>query len=318
MIVAFPAVSHPAPEHRPPMAVSSLFVIHNPVAGRGKGAQAWRRIEPQLVRSGVRYEAARTEAPRHAETLAERAAQDGWDAVVAVGGDGTVQQAAAGLLRAAGGEPTLPLGIIGVGSGNDFIKMINGHRRRPADAVEHLLTAEPKRFDVGRIGNRYFTNGVGAGFDAQVAIQASRIRRLRGMALYGWALLRVLRNLRAPRIQLTLDGNLVLDRKLTLVTVGNGACHGGGFWICPDARPDDGLFDVCIADELSRARLLQVIPRVMRGTHVRLPEVEILRARHVLIRSPDAFPVHADGEIFSEATHELELEVLPGRLTVLT
>jgi diacylglycerol kinase (ATP) len=237
--------------------------------------------------------------------------------VVAVGGDGTVQQVAAGLRKAAGTGPTLPLGIVSVGSGNDFIKMLNLPLQRPAPAVERLLLATPRRVDIGRIGNRYFTNGAGVGFDAQVAIQASRIRRLRGMALYGWAVLRVVRNLRAPHIRLTLDGTTVADRPLTLVTVGNGACHGGGFWICPGARPDDGLFDICIASELSRARLLRVLPDVMRGTHVGLPEVEILQARRVEIYSPDPLPVHADGEIFSEGTHELELEILPGRLTVL-
>jgi diacylglycerol kinase (ATP) len=299
------------------MPVRSYFVIHNPTAGRGAAPGVWKKIEPVLRSAGVRYAYAATEAPQHAEALAEQAALDGWNAVVAVGGDGTVQQVAAGLMRAAAGEVTVPLGIVGVGSGNDFIKLLDLPPQHPAAATRRLLEAHPRAVDIGRIGGRFFTNGVGIGFDAQVAMQASQIRWLRGMPLYGWALLKVLRSLRTPHIRLTLDGRTVLDRPLTLVTVGNGACHGGGFWICPDARPDDGLFDVCVAEALSIPRLLQLIPHVMRGTHVRLPEVQVHRARHVHITSPDPLPMHADGEVFGDNVHEVEMELLPGRLTVL-
>jgi diacylglycerol kinase (ATP) len=299
------------------MAVRSYFVIHNPTAGRGAAARVWERIEPVLREAGVRYERAVTEAPRHAEALAERAAGDGWDAIVAVGGDGTVQQAAAGLMQAANGGPTLPLGIIGVGSGNDFIKLLDLPQQQPEAATRRLLQSHPRSVDIGRVGERYFTNGVGIGFDAQVAIQASRIRYLRGLPLYGLALLKVLRALRTPHMRITLDGETVIDRRLTLATIGNGGCHGGGFWICPDARTDDGLFDVCVADAMSPPQLLRLVPRVMRGTHVRMPEVHVHRARHVHITSPDPLPVHADGEILGDAVHELELELLPGRLTVL-
>jgi diacylglycerol kinase (ATP) len=300
-----------------PMASRSFFVIHNPTARRGAAAGVLRRITPVLRDAGIRFEVAATEAPRHAEELAENAARGGWDAVVAVGGDGTVQQAAAGLMNAANGAPTIPLGIVGVGTGNDFIKLLGLPLQKPEAATRRLLAGAPRAVDIGRAGGRYFTNGVGIGFDAQVAIEASKVRRLRGMPLYGWALLKVLRSLQSTPIRLMLDGEVVADRPLTLVTIGNGGCHGGGFWICPDARPDDGLFDVCIAEALSVPRLLHLIPHVMRGTHTRLPEVEIRRARRVRVSSPVPLPMHADGEIFGEAIHDVEIEILPGRLTVL-
>jgi len=299
------------------MSARSYFVIHNPTAARGGAAGVARRLEPVLDDSGVDYRIVSTETPRHAETLAEQAALEGWDAVVAVGGDGTVQQVAAGLLRASGEAPTIPLGIVGVGNGNDFIKLLDLPPQQPEAAIRRVLAAEPRAVDVGRVGTRYFTNGVGIGFDAQVAIEASKIRRLRGMPLYAWAVIKVLRSLRSPRIRLTLDGTTILDQPLTIVTVGNGACHGGGFWICPNARPDDGLFDVCVADAVSLPRLLRLLPNVMRGTHVHMPEVTVHRARHVHISSPDPLPMHADGEIFGDAIHEVSMEILPGRLTVL-
>ncbi|HEX2093923.1 MAG TPA: hypothetical protein VHG28_16080, partial [Longimicrobiaceae bacterium] len=179
------------------------------------------------------------------------------------------------------------------------------------------LAAEPRRVDAGRVGDRYFINGVGIGLDARVGIEAARVRRLRGTAIYLWALARVLPGFRPPQIRVELDGEVVADRPLTLVTAANGGCHGGGFWICPGARIDDGALDVCVADAFGTLGILDLLPRVMRGTHVGRPGVHMLHGRRLRVTSPGPLPVHADGEIVAEATHELEIEVLPGRLTML-
>src|SRR5690606_11312996 len=151
----------------------------------------------------------RTERRGHAAELAERAVDERWGAVIAVGGDGVVHEVANGLMRRAGEGASLPLGIIPVGSGNDFVKMLGVPPHRPADAVRRLVGAQPRQVDVGCVrrhdsgggppGTWYFTNGVGVGFDAQVATHARGIRRLRGAAIYGWALLKTLSQLRAPR-----------------------------------------------------------------------------------------------------------------------
>jgi diacylglycerol kinase (ATP) len=208
--------SPPHPSAPVLMAARSYFVIHNPTAGRGRAGGAWARIEPIFRDAGVRYTAAATERPDHAEYLAEGAARQGWDVVVAVGGDGTVQQTATGLMRASADGVTIPLGIVGVGSGNDFIKLLDLPMQQPEAAAHRVLNGSTRRLDIGRINGRYFTNGVGIGFDAQVAIEASRVRHLRGMPLYGWALLKVLRALRTPHIRLVLDGTVVADRKATV------------------------------------------------------------------------------------------------------
>lgn len=299
------------------MPARRFYVIVNPAASRGHALGAWEPARRVLDAASAEYEVALTERPRHATELAERAARDGWSAVVAVGGDGTVHEVANGLLRASAGETTRPLGIIGVGTGNDFIKRLGLPRRHPAKAAARLLHAEPRQVDAGRLDEEYFTNGVGVGFDARVAIEARRVRGLRGMAVYAAALVRVLRHHRTPRMRLHLDGRLIVDRPLTLITVANGPCHGGGFWLCPDARLNDGALDLCVADALTPAQLLPLVPRVMRGTHVTRPDVQMLRGHSVHISSDEPLPVHADGEIYSEAAHELKLEVLPGRLTVL-
>lgn len=298
------------------MQAARYYVILNPAAGRGAAARAHRAIRAVLDAAGVRYRIEETQAPGHAVELARRAVAGGWDAVVAAGGDGTVHEVANGLVREAGDGPTVPMGIVPVGSGNDFAKLV-GAPLDPAAATRHVLAAVPRRVDVGRVGERFFTNGVGIGLDARVGIEAAKVRRLRGIAIYLWALARVLPGFRPPRIRVELDGVEVADRPLTLVTVANGGCHGGGFWICPGARIDDGSLDVCVADALRIPGILNLLPRVMRGSHVGRPGVHMHHARRIRITSPDPLPVHADGEVLAEAAHELEIEVLPGKLTVL-
>jgi diacylglycerol kinase (ATP) len=294
-----------------------FYVILNPAADRGGAERSWGRARSELERSGAAFELVRTTRGGEATELAAAASRGVWRAVVAVGGDGTVQEVANGLLRGSAVGEGPPLGVIAVGSGNDFVKLLGLPRDRPRAAVRHLLEGTVRQVDVGRVGDRYFTNGVGIGFDARVAVEARKIQRLRGLAIYAWALVKVLRRHSTPWMRVELDGVVVADRELTLVTVGNGACHGGGFWICPGALIDDGLLEVCIADALSVRRLLPLLPRVMRGTHVGHPAVEMHAARTIRITSREPVAVHADGEILSEGTTSLEMEILPGRLAVL-
>lgn len=309
------------------MAISEYFVVLNPASDRGRAARLGPVVERAFRAEGARAHVARTEGPRHAVELAERAAVEGWPAVVAVGGDGIVHEVANGLMRAAGTEPTIPLGVVGAGSGNDFVKMIGLNRCSPELAARRIVAASPREVDIGEVARWvtdsgppapwYFTNGVGLGFDAQVAVQASRIRHLRGMAIYVVAVMRVLHNLGAPRMRVMVDGAEVADRRLVLTTVANGGCHGGSFWLCPTARVDDGLFDVLVGDARSVWGVLKLIPRVMRGRHLTQRGVALHQGSRVVITSEDPLPIHADGEIIGEGVREIELRMLPGRLRVL-
>ena len=293
------------------------FVILNPTAGRGAAARAWPAVRAALEAGGATVHLAETRAQGDATALAESAARDGWPAVVAVGGDGTVHEVANGLLRASTDAETAPaMGIVAVGSGNDFA-LLARVPRDPAEAARRIASGAERRVDVGRVGERWFTNGVGMGLDAYVAVEANRNRRFRGMAIYLWALAKVLRRFRPPVIRVEIDGGEVMERPMTLVSVGNGGRHGGGFWFCPQARIDDGLLDVCACDGLGTLRILRFLPMVMRGTHVGESCVHMRTARRVRITSETPVPVHADGEILFEAARELEIEVAPGRLRLL-
>jgi diacylglycerol kinase (ATP) len=304
-----------------------FYVVFNPQASRGGARRARKPIEEAFRREGVTYQIVATERRGHAVELAHAAAAAGWSVVVAVGGDGIVHEVVNGLMRAGDAGLTVPqLGIIPIGSGNDFIKMLGIPPHNPAEAVRRIVHGQSRVADVGRVSRHvsgdgppgvwYFANGVGVGFDAQVARHARGIQRLRGLAIYAWALVKTLRDLRAPRIQVIVDGATVADHPLILTTVSNGPCHGGSFWLCPGARVDDGLLDILVADARSLPAVIRLVPLVMFGKHLGQAGVRLMRGRHVEVRSEEALPIHADGEIVAEWVREMVIEVNPGRLTV--
>lgn len=309
------------------MPLQECLVILNPASDRGRAARAGAAAMDALLAAGVRAELATTDRRGHATEIARAAASERGIPVLAVGGDGLVHEVVNGLLLAAGGASSAPLGVVPMGSGNDFAKMLGIPPRRPREAVTRILTGRPRGVDVGwvrrcvaergRAGEWAFVNGLGIGFDAQVAAEASRIRRLRGLAIYVAALARTLPRLRAPRMRIAVDGREVADRPLLLATIANGGCHGGGFWLCPDARIDDGALDVLTADPKDAWEAVRLALRVLRGAHLGAPGVFMDRGARVQVWSEEPLPVHADGEIVVEGVRELEVEILPGRLTVL-
>lgn len=311
----------------PSPSADAYFVIFNPAASRGSAARSRPAIEAAFRVAGTRCVLVPTEGRDHARELAARAALEPWRAIVAVGGDGIVHETVNGLMQATGEGVTPPLGVVPLGSGNDFVKMLGIPAHRPADAIRRMLTAPTRQVDVGRVTRYtgeggppapwYFTNGLGVGFDAQVAQHASRVKRLRGVAIYAWGIVRALRELRNPRMEVVLDGSLIADRPLILTTISNGPCHAGNFWLCPGARVDDGELDILIADARPTGQLLRLLPRVVKGKHLDAPGVHLLRGKHVTVRSEEPLAIHADGEVVAEWVRELEIEVLPGRLTVL-
>ncbi|MFN8446093.1 MAG: diacylglycerol kinase family protein [Caldilineaceae bacterium] len=296
--------------------MSDAKLICNPMAGRGRAGQLLPEIRSTLKSLGMATDAVATRAPGDAIQLAAEAHQAGFPLVIAVGGDGTVNEVANGLVQAAQDQIAGQLGVIPVGTGNDFFKML-----RPKDnwhvACTHIAERKIQRCDVGRVNNRYFVNNVGIGFDAQVGIEAQKIRWLRGQAVYVLALARnMLYSYRTPQVTLKLDDQTI-KQSITLCTIGNGRCSGGGFWLTPNAEIDDGWLDVCFVNALSKPRILALVPRVMKGTHIHDAEVRTVRAKRISIASSEPLPVHADGEILYTEAHQLEIEILPAKLEVV-
>jgi diacylglycerol kinase family enzyme len=171
--------------------------------------------------------------------------------------------------------------------------------------------------DVGRVNGRVFVNTVGIGFDAQVGIEAQKIKRLKGQAVYLAALARaLLLAYRTPEVVIQYDGE-TLTQRITMLTIGNGRCTGGGFWLTPQAEIGDGLLDVCVVHGMGRPQIMALVPRVLKGEHTTSPRVQMKRGRRITITSPEPLAVHADGEILYTDARTLEIEILPGCLPML-
>lgn len=295
--------------------------IMNPAAGHGRAGRRRKRLEGVLEAAGLDYTLLLTEGPGHAAALARQAAEGG-EVVVAVGGDGTVQEVVRGVV-ASGAE--VHLGVLPMGTGNDFVKMLGMPRSVPA-AVEALARTRPKAVDYGLVrwegdeggAETPFVNAVGVGFDARVAEAAAALKYLPGLAGYLAAALRTLRCWRPPVVQVVAEaGGLRYSGPLFLITAGNGICSGGGFFLTPEASAVDGLLDVCLIEGLAPGRVLQLIPRVLRGRHGTAAEVHLCRAAALQITSEVPLPVHADGEVLTGAARRIEIRAVAGGLSVL-
>jgi len=301
------------------------FVIVNPTSGRGNAGKAIPLIEGLLRSHHLDYKLARTERPWHAAELAEAAARDGYDVVAIASGDGTANEALNGLMRAReAGFNSAAFTILPVGTGNDTLLGLGSHRGLE-DGVRALAENHRRTIDVGIVRGgeypegRYFANGIGIGFDAMVGFEAVKVRWAVGLIPY---LIGVIRTIflyfNAPLVVITLDGKTHTQRSL-MTSVMNGRRMGGGFMMAPEALPDDGLLDLCVATEATRLRLFQLIPYFLKGTQATQPEVKMVRARTAKVRAIEGtLPAHADGEMVCVQGQELEVEIIPAALEFVT
>src|SRR3989442_7739987 len=242
-------------------------VVLNPAAGRGAAARALDPIAREFHRQGWSVEVERTEGPGHGAELAARAVQAGAQRIVAVGGDGTVHDVANGLLRdgrgGAGGD--VALGVVPIGSGNDFAKLAGVYRHSPVRAVRRLVTAQTARFDAGLVCGEYFVNSVGFGFGPEVVRVRNAMPGLSGVASYFVPVVRAYVRVRPPRFEVRARG-FAETGNMMMVEVCNGTTAGGSYRFAPDALPGDGRLDVCVVRRVSLLRFLMAVPRGVGGT----------------------------------------------------
>ena len=292
----------------------------NPAAGRGAAARALDPIAREFHHQGWSVEVERTERPGHGAELAARAVQAGAQRIVAVGGDGTVHDVANGLLRhgLGGRGEDVALGVVPIGSGNDFAKLVGVYRHSPVRAVRRLVTAaQTARFDAGLVCDEYFVNSVGFGFGPEVVRVRNAMPGLSGFASYFVPVLRAFVRFRPPRLEVRARG-FAETGNMMVVEVCNGTTAGGSYRFAPDAQPGDGRLDVCLVRRVSLLRFLMALPRVMRGTHATMREVALFQTREVAIRSLDGpLLLHVDGELREPDARECTVRVEPGRLKVM-
>ena len=293
-------------------------VIVNPAAGARKTFKRWPEIQGYLQRTGIKYDCHFTDGAGHATSLAREAASDGYRFLVAVGGDGTVNEVANGLLTSKNASETT-LGIVSTGTGNDLIRSL-GIPDDCAAACKCLSGENRIRIDVGMIkytakgkpGERYFVNAAGVGFDGEIAENVEKMPKNLGHTVpFVMGLLRTLPSYRNKNVKLSIDGKSA-DKRVLSIIVTNGAYFGGGMKVAPDALTSDKKFEVVTIGDIGKLELLRVFPRVYKGTHVTHPMVRIERAETVSIESPDRTLIQADGELLGESP--VTFTIVPGAL----
>ncbi len=288
------------------MSILHAKVIVNPVAGAYSTRRKWPRINKLLRHVGLSFDYEFTEGVGHAVELARVAASDGYRYVVAVGGDGTVNEVANGILHSAGSVNTV-LGVVSTGTGGDFVRSV-GIPRDYTSACSCLTSSRRLLIDVGVVEyqskgqsrQRFFVNAAGAGFDAAVVETTERLPKYFGGTIpYLVGLLRSLAGYRNKSVVLKVGGK-VEARRILNVVVANGGYLGGGMHIAPEAELDDGLLDLIVIGDVGKFELLKALPMVYKGTHITHPKVSMEKATHITIESSERFLVHADGELLGE------------------
>ncbi|MEV4879022.1 diacylglycerol kinase [Streptomyces cyaneofuscatus] len=292
---------------------SEITLFVNPTAGCGRGAHAAQPAASALRDAGFSVRTVLGEDADDALRRTREAVAAGTGALIAVGGDGLMSLA----LQAVAGTST-PLGVVAVGTGNDFARALDLPIRDPAAAgalaARALKEGSPRSIDLGRVGDRWFGTVLASGFDSRVNDRGNRMRFVGGRFKYDLAILAELAAFKPIPYRIRLDGGEVREIEATLIAVGNGTTYGGGMRICAEAEMDDGLFDVTVVGECSRATLLKVFPKVYRGTHLSHPAVTVHRVSSIELAAAGV-TAYADGEPLGALP--LTATCVPGAVQVL-
>jgi YegS/Rv2252/BmrU family lipid kinase len=297
-------------------------LIFNPIANLGRAvsiASALKSIAHDM--EGVDWTG--TDYPTHATELARQAAEDGYNLVVAMGGDGTMHEVLNGLMQVP--ESKRPqMGIVPVGSGNDFAYAC-GISALPEQALRQALSGKAKLVDVGIVRDasgkqEYWANAIGIGFDTIVTIKSRKVRFVQGFGVYLIAVLQTILFQYEPfKLKMLMDGQKV-DSDLLLLVLMNGKREGGGFHVTPDSKPDDGVLDYLMVDHVNRLRMLRILPEVLKGSHEKMKDCHMGKFRTLELHSDRPLFVHADGEIYATPTSSckfLSVEMIQNAIQVV-
>lgn len=278
-----------------------IFII-NPTAGHGRSNNAYNIIKEIVADKNVECDFKFTSAQGHAEELARDSVKQGYSHIISVGGDGTSHEIVTGLMGS-----SAVFGLVPSGSGNDFPKAAS----IPLDislAVQALFSGRERSIDVGRIGDKYFINGLGIGLDGAVSHRFKKLKLLRGQLGYMLGSVQEALTFKGFNAKVKID-DWTYEGPLLLTGASNGLYQGGKFKLAPEAQIDDGILDFHIIKNMSIPNRLIKIPKVLEGSHADLNEVEIKRAPQMEITLEHSIPAHTDGEPFylDDGTHTIEV-----------
>lgn len=286
-----------------------LFFILNPVAGTGRGAKYFPQLRAILDAKGVDYGYARSEHPGHAVELTRQAVAAGEKRIIAVGGDGTVNEVASALYGTG-----VVMGILPLGTGNDLARTL-GLPTEPLEALDVVLNGQVRPMDAGMANDCFFINAAGYGFDVDVLQRVEKYKkRLNGMLPYLLGIAEALFHLRRLKLTLRRPEGITETTGFILVAA-NGRYLGGGMNATPQADPFDGLLDVCLVKDMPFYKFLPAIARFVKGAHLDLAEVDYFKVQELELSCPAGGPLDLDGELKSQPP--VVFRALPGAIPVL-
>lgn len=288
----------------------SIKLIINPAAGKGSALKKSKKVIAELNSRDVKFDVEYTSYPRHGASIAKEASKS-FEKVIALGGDGTVNEVGEGIV----GTDAI-LGLIPLGSGNDFAKMLN-ISSNIRESIDTIINGKVRNIDFIRVNDRISLNTAGVGFNGVVSDVAGKVKFLRGLPLYIYSVVKTAIRYKAIPLKITVDDKVVEDI-IFMVSVCNSKSEGGGFIVAPDAEIDDGILDVTIMRDTSLFKLLLNIRSAMNGNLNKLDEVDTIRGENITIESDFPMPLHVDGEVVSNSSGKISASILKGALKVLS
>lgn len=284
-----------------------IALVVNPTSGRGLGGRVAPVVRQRLESAGLTVSEYVTTCAEDVGRISAEVIASGADAVALIGGDGTIHLGAQVLAKSG-----MPFGVIPAGTGNDFARGLGVPLNDPLAAADLIVAGKTRLVDLAVAKDEFITTVVAGGFDSLVNKRANEMTWPKGNSRYTLATLAELRTFKPLSYVVTVDGE-VTETEAMLVAVGTGPSYGGGLQICKGAEIDDGLLDITIIKPVSRLTLLQMFPKLAKGTHVGHPAVQMLRGSSVRLESPTV-TAYADGEILGQLP--VDIGIAPGALTV--
>jgi len=299
--------------------MNKVHVIVNPFSARGQTEKRWETIR-LAIRSHFReFKFIFTEKPRQATEIARELLNQGFDLLIGVGGDGTLNEISCGFFNAQSGRAInddAAVGIIPSGTGSDFIRFMKVPREFEKSAAR-IKNSPNKKIDIGKItyggaagGNRsqYFINVADFGLGAEVIRNISNVNTAsRGAFTYYRGLLSTMMTYRSKNVKLTLDGKRQLQGEYLIGAVANGRIFGGGMVIAPQAEPDDGYFDLVLIESMKKLEIVANSRLLYSGTIAKNPKVHIIKARNIKVESSDEVHIEYDGEVGEKLPAEFSI-----------
>lgn len=289
-----------------------MFIV-NPIAGNGHGKAILPLLQEKIKSFKINGEIRITEKHGHASELAKKSAEEGFTHIIAVGGDGTMNEVGKMLLD----KKDIVTGLIPAGTGNDFVQILGFPDRFEDKHWDIFFRKETIHMDYGSCNGIPFLNGMGLGFDAEVAAKnyvAPGETKMGGKGKYLRAILSTLFFFKEYKVKLIKDGK-VEEMDCFINTISNGRRYGGGFYLTPHALANDGLLDICMIKKLGILKRLDILLKVSKGAHTHDRKVHYSTTKSFEIDFGKQVPFHVDGEVFYDQI--FKVKIFPGKIPVI-